>query len=315
MLFAALLLGGAATWLTASWLDRAAQANALTRGKETPTVRILVAAMELKPGDTLGPGMLHWQIWPQTAVRPEHFVEGGVNPQALAGAMIRKPVAKGEPLLPAHMVKRGEQGILAALIAPGHRAISIAVTASSGLAGFVEPGDRVDVLLTAGLQQGGSSRIVGKTVADTVRVLGVDQRVEPAAVAESAPPATVTLEVTAGQARAIAVAQELGKLSLALRDLKAGQERAPAEASAAKTWDTDVTRLPASLFSSAASGLSMAASPAMGLPAAIAATPAQAPDVATVSATGAVERANGVEIVRGSSNRGAAPAGAPAAAP
>ncbi len=333
MLVAALVLGGLATWLTAGWLDRAAQANALPQDGAMQTVRILVAATDLKPGDTIGKDMLHWQVWPQVAVRAEHLVEGVADPQQLANAIVRMSVAKGEPLLSAHLVKRGDQGIMAALIAPGHRAITISVSASSGVAGFVGPGDRVDILLTASLQGAGGNRIVGQTVVKSVRVLGIDQRVDPVSAAvlegeaQASPPATITLEVTPKQAEAVAVAQELGKLSLSLRNLKARQELAGQRADSGKTWDTDVTRLPASAiagsaFSSAAGALGMAAGGAVApMPAmAMAAAPvAPMPDGGAAAQSGAsggagVERVNGVEIVRGSSNRGGDAAPAPVAA-
>jgi len=302
----------------------------------------MVAATELKPGDNLGPKMLTWQDWPQKAVRPEHLVEGVADSGALAGAMVRVSVAKGEPLLLAHLVKRGDQGIMAALIAPGLRAVTIAVTASSGLAGFVGPGDRVDILLTAsvpGSNPGsGGNRIVGQTVVEGVRVLGIDQRVEPVSAAalqdeaRFAPPTTVTLEVTPKQAETIAVAQEIGKLTLSLRDLQAQRrESAPTGAvvveAAGKTWDTDVTRLPAGAFEATAAGLSLAAaaavSPVPSLSAAPGLVAAAASPMESPSASGAadpmdqsagtrVERVNGVEIVRGSSNRAAAAPAAPA---
>ena len=195
------------------------------------------------------------------------------------------------------------------------------MTASSGIAGFVGPGDRVDILLTATISGSGGNRIVGQTVVHNARVLGIDQRVDPLSVAalqgeaNLAPPTTVTLEVTAKQAEAIAVAQELGRLSLSLRDLKAQQSDDDVSDDAGKTWDTDVTRLPASAFAASAealgaglaSSLPVASAPAFpGLP-----PVADGPSASTAS--GGVEKVNGVEIVRGSSTRTSA-AGAPSEA-
>jgi len=328
-LIAALLLGGVATWLTAGWLDRAA-ANATAGANTLETVRILVAANDLKPGDSIAAGMLHWQLWPQAAVRPEHLVEGASDPQAWAGAMVRMAISAGEPLLAAHLVKRGDQGIMAALIAPGHRAVTIAVTASSGLAGFVGPGDRVDIVLTANIANGGATRIVAQTVVDNARVLGIDQRVDPVNAAALqggdgfSPPTTITLEVTPKQAQALAVAQELGKLTLTLRDLKA-QQASLQSAALGKTWDTDVTQLPEAAFAATAQGLETALLPggpaamgSMGQPSAPAALPAAggaAAGGAVIGGSVAVERVNGVEIVRGSSSRTTADAAPAAAAP
>lgn len=313
---AALLMGGLATWLTAGWLDRTAQATARTRTPGIGTTDILVANVDLKPGDIVRPGMLVWQEWPQASVRPEYLARGGGAPSAYAGAMVRVGVARGQPVLAAHFVKRGEQGVMAALIAPGFRAISIPVTAASGLAGFVGPGDRVDILLTATLRNGG--RVLGQLVAANVRVLAIDQRIEPVSAAvlgerrngSTTAPSTVTLEVTPRQAERLAVAQELGRLSLALRDLQAqGEPPAGADDDRSggkdgQTWDSDVTRLPATAAMDAGGE---------ALGAAAAAAAAAAPVAGTGHRPRAAAR-GAVEVVRGGRGDGD-PAALPPAPP
>src|SRR5260370_34203127 len=113
---------------------------------------------------------------------------------------------------------------MAAVLTPGNRAITVPVTPSSGLAGFVFPGDRVDVILTLTIQPGkdgekdATERRGSETVLTDIRVLATDQRADDQK-REVAVATTATLEVTPRQAEAIAVGSEMGKLSLSLRSL------------------------------------------------------------------------------------------------
>ena len=220
-------------------------------------------------------------------------------PQATrAAAPPPRPVASAPPV-----VATG----LAAGIRPGWRAATIAVGPAAGLAGFIAPGDRVDVLLTQTL----NGRRTAQTLLENLVVLGVDQRqrdsgpaaalsaagdvvaasaagdVVAAATSESdaGPPGLVTLEVTPRAAQALAVAGELGRLSLVLRGPGGG-----AADTGGRRWDSDVTGLPAALFAAPA--------PMAAAPAALPVTPASAAPPPA---------ANGISIDYGA----AAPGGAP----
>jgi pilus assembly protein CpaB len=122
------------------------------------------------------------------------------------------------------LVRPGERGFLAAALGPGMRAVTVGVSATSGVAGFVFPGDRVDIVLTHQVAGGGSGDPlrVSETIIRNVRVLATDQRInardaEGNQVATAI--ATVTLEATPRIAERIAVAQSIGQLSLSLRSL------------------------------------------------------------------------------------------------
>lgn len=228
LLVLALLLGGMAAWLAAGWLDRTASARARAVSADVATQTILVADADFAPGDAIGPDRRRWQAWPAASIQDDYLVQGKADPKLYADAVARVAIARGEPLRAGNLIRGGDHGVMAALIAPGRRAISIPVTTASGLAGFVGPGDRVDIILTANLRRDG--RIVGRTVARNVRVLAVDQRVTVRPAGEEGKgvtaPSTVTLEVTPEQAEQLAVAHELGRLSLSLRDLAARREQA-----------------------------------------------------------------------------------------
>jgi Flp pilus assembly protein CpaB len=305
LLFLALALGASAVWLTATWLDRAAKASATAArdAAAAETVEIFVARRDLQPGDIVSRDMLGLAEWPRSALQPQHLRAGAVPAEKLIGSIVRASVAEGQPLTPAHLVQRGEQGVLAALIAPGKRAVTIPVSAAAGLAGLVGPGDRVDVLLTATTP--GSRRVVGLTVVENVRVLGVDQRLRAtAASAEAAaPPSTVTLEVNPRDAEAIAVAQELGRLSLSLRNLSPMSEAAR---TGGRTWDSDVTQLPAADLGMASAAPALA--PAIAAAAAMAPAAAAPPEPRASPDRGSgVGSENGVQVVRGDSIRTSAP--------
>jgi pilus assembly protein CpaB len=204
----------------------------------------------------------------------------------------------GEPVLQSHLRRNRPGGRLAAMLPAGRRAVTVPV-APAGLAGMA-PGDRVDVILTAGAAAG---RPVVRTIAPAVRVLAIDGRTAPVGADDSASAdghSAVTLETSAGEAQALAVGQEIGKLSLALRT--EGERDGPRASPAG--LDRELRGLFAAL--EGASAAAVVAAPATLAPAP--AFPAATLPVAAPAHDSRVERVNGVEVVRGSSLRGAAPA-------
>lgn len=92
-----------------------------------PTVemtKILVAGRVLKEGDSIGPGDLIWQPWPQKALTSSYIQEGTLNLAGYSGAIVRFYLDKGEPVLVSDLVKPGDRSALAAILSPGKRAIS-----------------------------------------------------------------------------------------------------------------------------------------------------------------------------------------------
>jgi len=258
----ALALAGATVFLARGWLDaeRAAiAARAPVEEAERPAIRVLVAKTDLVVGQFLKPEHLRWQAWPDETVAPSYAIEGERRLEEFVGAVVRKGIATGEPVTDRRVVKPGERGFLAAVLEPGMRAVSVPVNATTGIAGFVFPGDRVDVILTHGIKTedaDGKSivRRASETVLSNVRVLAVDQRTDDDST-EAAVAKTATLEVTAKQAEIVSVVGELGKLSLALRSLARETPAPPVEGTrpgkrsvklasrSTYTWDSEVSRL------------------------------------------------------------------------
>ncbi len=187
-------------------------------------VEILVAKTDMVPGSFVLKEKLVWQEWPEDAIGERMLKKGDVDMDDFIGSVIRSRIPAGQPILPSAMVKSGEQGFMAAVLTPGMRAVTVPLSATSGVGGFVFPGDKVDLLLSIALKPEGEDSILKRklffteTLLKNVRVIGKDQSAiqseGEAKVAKSA-----TLEVTPKQAEKVALANQIGKLSLSLRSL------------------------------------------------------------------------------------------------
>lgn len=186
---------------------------------------VLVATRSLPVGTIIDAEALRYQIWPQGLVQPAYFIkgEGNSDPSALIGTVVRNEISAGQPMTQGSLIKPGERGFLAAALGPGMRAITVPVSNISGVAGFIFPGDRVDMVLTQQVGGGeGPPLKVSETILRNLRVLATDQRTN--AAGEDGKPevrsaASVTLEATPKIAEKIAVAQTIGSLSLSLRSI------------------------------------------------------------------------------------------------
>ncbi len=187
---------------------------------------VLVATRPLPVGTIIDAEALRYQAWPEGLIQEAYFVKGkaGVSPQDLLGTVVRTEVTAGQPLTQGTLVKPGDRGFLAAALGAGMRAITVPVSMTSSVAGFVFPGDRVDIVLTQEVTGGGDGPPlkVSETILRNVRILAVDQRMQ--GTDENGKPVmaslqTVTMEVTPRIAEKIAVAQRIGDLSLSLRSL------------------------------------------------------------------------------------------------
>lgn len=187
--------------------------------------RVLVAKRALTAGTIITADALGFQPWPKELVQDAYFIDGEADMNKLLGTVVRYPITAGEPVTQGSLVAPGDRGFLAAALGPGMRAVTVPVSATTGVAGFIFAGDRVDLVLTQ--QIDGSDQSAPLRAAETVlrnlRVLATDQTTEKTTdengktvVAEFR---TVTLEVTPKIAEKIAVAQTIGTISLALRSI------------------------------------------------------------------------------------------------
>ena len=204
----------------------AEQAQAAAATQAVPTgPKVLVARKALPVGTIVDAESLTYQPWPSEMMQAAYYTEGQPDSDMskLLGTVVRYPITAGQPLTRGALVGPQDRGFLAAALGPGMRAVTVPVNASTGVAGFVFPGDRVDIVLTQEVGGGeGPPLKVSETVVRNVRVLATDQRVDSKGEdgkTEVKTFSNVTLEATPRIAEKIAVAQSVGQLSLSLRSI------------------------------------------------------------------------------------------------
>lgn len=198
-----------------------AQAAAVPQGP-----KVLVAQRGLPVGTIITADSISFQQWPEELVQDAYFLDGESDITQLLGTVVRYQISAGEPVTQGSLVSPGDRGFLAAALGPGMRAVTVPVSAKTGVAGFVFPGDRVDIVLTQSVKGDGGDLKAAETFLRNLRVLATDQSttqetIEGKTVVRAF--RTVTLEVTPKIAEKIAVAQTIGTLSLSLRSIADNQ--------------------------------------------------------------------------------------------
>ena len=189
--------------------------------------KVLVAQRALPVGTIITADAVAYQAWPKDMVQDAYFLNGEADVSKLIGTVVRFNVTAGEPLTQGSLVAPGDRGFLAAALGPGMRAVTVPVSAKTGVAGFVFPGDHVDLVLTQTVAaQEGEPLRASETILRNLRVLATDQSTE--STTENGKTVvrefkTVTLEATPKIAEKIAVAQTIGTLSLSLRAIADNQ--------------------------------------------------------------------------------------------
>ena len=252
----ALGVAGFTAFLARGWLTTGTQTNTPTVHAAAPAqTEVLVAKMDIPTGVLIKQDQLRWQVWPDQNLSETYIRKGQRSLDAYIGTVARTAIAAGEPITDARLVKPGEQGFLAAVLAPGMRAVTVGISATSGIAGFIFPGDHVDLVLSHSVKVDGANRRASETVLTDVRVLAIDQSLNSPKENAAHVGKTATLEVTPKQVEQINVARQIGGLSLSLRPLrKNDQEQEVAdgfqpfavtipETGKTHTWDSEVSRL------------------------------------------------------------------------
>ena len=209
ILIVAIVMGGAAAYLTRGWLH--AQMNAAAARQ--PADHIVVAAEPLAYGATVTSDSITEVPWFTSAVPEGAFT---AKDDLLNGGrrIVLSPLNRGEPILSSKVTGPGQRGSLATLLEEGKRAVTVRVDDVRGVAGFVLPGDFVDLVMIAD-EVSSKRQSYSDILLEHVKVLAVDQI---ASEADGKPTVAraVTVEVTKEQAQKILLATNVGKLSLLL---------------------------------------------------------------------------------------------------
>ncbi len=193
---------------------------------EVSQQKVLVARSDLRVGTLLTPDDFKWENWPEATINPAYFTQDFAPDamETLTGSVVRTAMFVDEPIMPQKIVQKGETGFMAALLAPGKRAVTVEISPESASAGFILPDDRVDIILTEQVEQVGVDEdappiMVTTTILENGRVLAIDQTFGDVDGIPTLTGSTATLELTQGQAELLARAARVGELSLTLRSV------------------------------------------------------------------------------------------------
>ena len=232
LLVGALVVAGLTAFMARSLMQGASapKANAAVVQK-VDGPEVLVATRALPVGTILDATALKFQPWPKEMVDNAYYLRKDTNLQSLVGTVVRNPITAGQPVTQGSLVKPGDRGFLAAALGPGMRAVSVPVSGPSAVAGFVFPGDHVDLVLTQSVPGGGDGPPLkaSETIIRNLRVLATDQRTDNQVGDDGKTVvkgfSNVTVEATPKIAEEIAVARTVGELSLSLRSLADDQSQ------------------------------------------------------------------------------------------
>jgi pilus assembly protein CpaB len=218
---------GVAAWSMARGLGTG-ESEPVVVEQAVDTDQVLVAARDIQPGELMTEDDLVWQSWPAGNVHAS-FIRRTHRPNAAAdqaGSVARGHIFSGEPIRPANLVRAGSSGYMSAILPSGMRAVSTRTSPQTGAGGFILPNDRVDVILTRreSTNGGPADDYVSERVLSNVRVLAIDQTLEEQNGRTVVVGSVATLELMPEQTEILALAEQVGEISLALRSIMDGSE-------------------------------------------------------------------------------------------
>ena len=220
MLGLAIIFAIAAVFLAQDWLKKQVAADAKVI---LPTKMVVVASTPLEFGAIIRKEHLRAIQWPAGGIPKGSFQKIDELVKKGSNRVVLRRIEANEPIMKSKVSGFGGRASLSTIISKDMRAATIRVNDVNGVAGFILPNDRVDVLVTrdrvsATNQQRGRN-LITDVLLQNVKVLAIDQdadeKTEKPSVAKA-----VTLEVTAHQSQKLVLAQRVGTLSLALRNVK-----------------------------------------------------------------------------------------------
>jgi pilus assembly protein CpaB len=201
----ALVVAVVASFLLYKWMKKQ---TAPKKVAEVKTVQVVVAEVDLHPGMKLKSEMMKTVSYLEESLPAGHLL----TPEKAAGRVVISPMKRQELILESRLAPATvKKGGMAAIITPGKRAVSIAGNKVLGSSGLINPGDHVDILLTAGGKN--------KTVFENVLVLATGPQLRRNSEGKPSSVKVYTLEVTPEQGEKIILAASSGKIHFALRSV------------------------------------------------------------------------------------------------
>jgi pilus assembly protein CpaB len=212
----ALLLGLITSFLVFSWLQNEKNRLMAAPIPLSKNVPVLVSNADLSWGTKLTPEMMQLQEFPSGAIPEGHFT----SLEAIKDRVIMVDLKRNELLLESKLAPLGTtSGGVAAVTDIDKRAMSVKVDDVIGVAGFIKPGDRVDVMVTIEPEGGKQANMMSKMILENVKVLATGTQMERKGKDEEPKPVQViTVEVNVEEAEKLALASTQGRLRLALRN-------------------------------------------------------------------------------------------------
>ena len=165
----ALVAGGGAFLMM---MNGGKPAAAIVQAPAEKTVRVMVADRDMQRGERLTADSIKWVDWPEKAMSEAYITEATAGDATeFEQAVARTSIITGEPIIEAKIVRAGSSGLLAAMLAPGQRAVTMRITPETGVSGFVLPGDRVDIYYS---ESGDGSVSKTELLFEDVRVLAIN---------------------------------------------------------------------------------------------------------------------------------------------
>ncbi|HLD47324.1 MAG TPA: Flp pilus assembly protein CpaB [Desulfobaccales bacterium] len=185
-----------------------------TRVVKAPTRQVFIATADISPGTAITGQAVKAVTWPQEVIPPN----SAGSMRELENRVVKVPIPQGNPVLFSMLAPEGTAAGLSGILEDGKRALTIKVDEVAGVAGFLHPGDHVDVLVDMAMQGENKSEHFSKTILHDVSILTTGQIWEQKGDNKPMVVNTVTLELSPEEGEVLNLASNQGKVRLALRN-------------------------------------------------------------------------------------------------
>lgn len=226
----------------------------MNRGGEEPVVAPVKTVVEkvdytavltvtdvMRRGDVVSEDDITWMDWPSEALTPAFITEDAADENnsgdgkplsaTIIGSIVSDQILPGEPATLSKFIRAGDAGTLSVLLKPGMRAVTVRISVDTASGGFIQPGDKVDVVLRDTVNSGGEVQSVANTIFSNVTVLAIDQMFRSSSETGAAiPGTTATLELSPADSEDLIASQADGEIALILRGFTRSSAYAPSRA-------------------------------------------------------------------------------------